>query len=155
MRILGLDLSSRAVGWALVEEGPKLQRWGVLRPKGRDFDERFLAAVDGVVELVESLGVDVVAVERPVYVRNAAVALKLGGLFFCVIYTLSRRGVAVRSYEPSQVKLAATGTGKASKEQVQRLVGAVFGAHLPEDAADAAATALCCLHRINSVTERD
>ena len=146
MRVLGLDLSSRAVGWALLEEGPTLLEWGIIRPRGKNFRERLAHAVEEVSALVERLKPDAVAVEAPVFVRNPKVALKLGGLFWTVTYTLGQRGVEIHSYEPSQVKLSATGSGRASKLQVQRMIGHILHQELPEDAADAAATALSHLH---------
>lgn len=147
MRVLGLDLSSRAVGWALLEDEDKLVDWGVLSPSGKEFSERLTSVVDGVCNLVRKLRPDAVALERPIYARNAMVAIKLGGIFWTVFYTLRKSKVAVFSYEPAQAKTAATGSGYASKEQVRRLLQHIFGKTLEEDAADAAAVALAHLHR--------
>jgi crossover junction endodeoxyribonuclease RuvC len=62
----------------------------------------------------------------------------------------SRRGLPVRSYTPSEVKAAITGSGRADKAQVGTMVTKILG--LPEmpkpaDAADALAIAICHLWR--------
>jgi crossover junction endodeoxyribonuclease RuvC len=58
---------------------------------------------------------------------------------------LARLGATVREYAPKRIKMAVTGHGAASKEQVGRMVKSVLGLddELPLDESDAAAVALC------------
>ncbi len=150
MKVLGLDLGSRATGYALLEarpDGPVLVDSGVMRPKGADFEKRMLEVARGVDALLERLSPEAVAIEKPVYVRNPRVAIQLSALYGAVYSRCVYAGFPVFAYEPSTVKKAVTSSGAASKEQVIRLVRAVFGETLPQDAADAAACALCHLHR--------
>jgi crossover junction endodeoxyribonuclease RuvC len=54
--------------------------------------------------------------------------------------------VACASYTPQQVKLAVCGSGRAAKDQVQRMVQALLGLDAlprPDHAADALAVAIC------------
>ena len=56
------------------------------------------------------------------------------------------RGIACRGYTPQQVKGAVCGSGRAGKEQVQRMVGALLSLPeppQPDHAADALAVAIC------------
>jgi crossover junction endodeoxyribonuclease RuvC len=57
----------------------------------------------------------------------------------------AQAGVRVRSFAPSVIKQAVTGTGRAEKEQVGRMVGVVLGIslHGSLDASDALAAAIC------------
>ncbi len=62
---------------------------------------------------------------------------------------LEQRGVSIAEYTPSEVKLAVTGYGAARKEQIGYMVRHLL--HLPavprpDDAADAAAIAICHAH---------
>ncbi len=62
---------------------------------------------------------------------------------------LVNAGIAITEYKPSEVKLAVTGYGAARKGQVGEMVRLLL--HLqsiprPDDAADAAAIAICHLH---------
>ena len=57
-----------------------------------------------------------------------------------------QRGIRVRSYTPQQVKGAVCGSGRAGKEQVQRMVQALLALPelpRPDHAADALAVAIC------------
>ena len=59
------------------------------------------------------------------------------------------RGVACRGYTPQQVKGAVCGSGRADKDQVQRMVAALLALPeppRPDHAADALAVAICDLN---------
>jgi crossover junction endodeoxyribonuclease RuvC len=62
----------------------------------------------------------------------------------------ARRGVPVALHTPSEVKAAVTGSGRAGKEQVQRMVASILRLDelpRPADAADALALAITHLWR--------
>jgi len=93
----------------------------------------------------------VMVVEKLIYARNPQVALKLGHARGVLLLAAARLGIAVVDYAPAEVKLAVSGNGSASKEQVQRMVQTVLGlATLPQphDVADALALAICHAHRL-------
>jgi len=93
---------------------------------------------------------EVMVVENLIYARNAPVALKLGHARGVLLLAAAENNLPVMEYSPREVKLAATGYGNASKEQMQRMVQAVLNLPaLPEthDIADALAIAICHAHR--------
>ena len=94
---------------------------------------------------------EVMVVENLIYARNAQVALKLGHARGVLLLAAAENDLPVMEYSPREVKLAATGYGNASKEQMQRMVQAVL--NLParpetHDLADALALAICHAHRV-------
>ena len=65
------------------------------------------------------------------------------------LLAIAHSGLAAAEYSPLQVKQAVTGYGKASKLQVQHMVGALLNLEYspkPDDAADALAVAICHAH---------
>ena len=66
-----------------------------------------------------------------------------------ILYTLARRGVAVTEVTPATIKLSVTGSGRASKTQMNYMVRQVLGLdeRVPEHAADALAAAYCLRKR--------
>jgi crossover junction endodeoxyribonuclease RuvC len=83
--------------------------------------------------------------------RHPATAVKMAQARGVVIAACGTVGVKVMEYAPRRVKQAITGSGAASKEQVQKMVGR----HLDMDefpgdehAADAAALALCAAFEV-------
>jgi crossover junction endodeoxyribonuclease RuvC len=66
-----------------------------------------------------------------------------------ILYTLARRGVPVTEVTPATVKLSVTGSGRASKTQMNYMVRQLLGLdeRVPEHAADALAAAWCLARR--------
>jgi crossover junction endodeoxyribonuclease RuvC len=90
-----------------------------------------------------------VAVERIFFSRNVQTAFSVGQARGVVLLAAAQAGLPVFEYTPNEVKIAVTGYGRASKEQVQRMVRTVLGlaaVPTPDDAADALAVAICLAH---------
>lgn len=86
------------------------------------------------------------AVEKLYFGTNTTTAMKVGEARGTVLLAASNAGVSVSEYSPMEVKLALTGYGKADKNQVQQMVKALLKLKdipRPDDAADAAAIAIC------------
>ncbi len=93
---------------------------------------------------------EVMVVENLIYARNAQVALKLGHARGVLLLAAAESGLPVVEYSPREIKLAVTGYGGASKEQMQRMVQAVLNMPKPPetyDVADALGLAICHAHR--------
>src|SRR5256885_14982333 len=95
------------------------------------------------------------AMEELFFAKNARTALTVGQARGVALLALANGGLAVSEYTPKQVKQAVTGYGGANKEQVGEMVRILL--HLksiprPDDAADAAAVAICHLHTASFLT---
>ena len=92
---------------------------------------------------------EVVAVEDVFHARNARSAFVLGQARGVALLAAAQSGAKVRSFAPSVIKQAVTGTGRAEKDQVARMVCALLGIDVTgrADATDALAAALCGLLR--------
>jgi crossover junction endodeoxyribonuclease RuvC len=98
---------------------------------------------------------EVMVVENLIYARNAQVALKLGHARGVLLVAAAEHNLPIVEYSPREVKMAVTGYGAASKEQIQRMVKDVLNmTHPPEthDVADALALAICHAHRCGSAS---
>ncbi len=153
-RVLGIDPGLQVTGYAVLEpsdNGPRVCEAGVIRSAaGRepaDMARRVKALYDGVCEVIDQWQPGVVAVEQLYahyeHPRTAILMAHARGAFFLAG---AQRGVPVLSYAAARVKKLVTGSGRASKEQMQHAVARELGlAKLPEphDVADALAIALC------------
>ena len=152
MRVIGIDPGSIITGYGIVEQGPGSIRHldnGIIAPgEGLPFPKRLHAIHQGVVALIERHRPTAVAIENVFVARNARSSLLLGHARGVAMLAASAAGISVVEYTPSQVKLAVTGSGRADKGQIQRMVRAILG--LPEvaaeDASDALAIAICHLN---------
>lgn len=149
-RILGIDPGLNITGYAVIEsaaQGPDLIEAGVIRPKGKTTPERLLVLHTSLSEIVTQLQPSVLAVEQ-LYAHYAhpRTAILMGHARGVMLLVAAQAHLPAASYMPTRVKKTITGSGRASKEQMQRTIQReLMLQELPEppDLADALALALC------------
>lgn len=151
MMILGIDPGSRITGYGVLDVGGPMPRYvasGCIRLQGDDLAQRLAQAYAGISELIALHRPGEFAIEQVFMSKNADSALKLGQARGTAIVCAANHGLPVSEYGPRQIKQAVTGTGSASKSQVQHMVVAILGLDgTPQaDAADALAIALTHAH---------
>lgn len=149
--VLGVDPGSRITGYGVIrglERRHQLVESGLIKAGSGDLVERLAAIYDGLTEVIDRHRPQEMAIEQVFVARNAESALKLGQARGVAIVVAAHKGLRVSEYAARRVKQAVTGTGAASKEQIQHMVRALLGLTRvpPSDAADALAIALCHLH---------
>jgi crossover junction endodeoxyribonuclease RuvC len=151
LRILGLDPGLVRTGFGAVEllpHGSELIEGGTIRPPtDAPLEERLRVLHDSLAAVLERIRPHAVVVEE-VYSKyeHPRTAILMGHARGVLLLAAAEHGVPVESYQASRVKMALTGAGRASKEQVQAMVTGLL--HLPEppspvDVSDALALALC------------
>lgn len=149
--VLGIDPGSRITGWGVVRElsgVATLVDCGTVRTGEADMSKRLGIIFKGIREVIVTLKPDVVAVENVFTAKNPSSALKLGQARGAAIAACALHDLDVHSYEPTKVKQAIVGVGRADKEQVAFMVATILGVKKPKwaiDASDALAVALCHL----------
>ena len=148
-RILGIDPGSRVTGYGVIEVVPTGSRHvasGCIRVAGDDMAGRLRRIVDGLREVSTRYAPSELAIERVFVNRNAESALKLGQARGAALVAMP--DIPVFEYAATRVKQATTGSGKASKSQVQSMVRVLLSlaGTPPADEADALAVALCHAH---------
>ena len=150
--IIGIDPGTNVMGYGLlgVNNGkPSLIAMGVLQlSKIEDHYMRLRRIYDRVLSLVEEFLPDEMAIEAPFYGKNVQSMLKLGRAQGVAMAAALGRQVPIAEYEPRKIKMAITGNGAASKEQVAMMLQRqlnIDSDDMPRllDATDALAAALC------------
>lgn len=147
-RILGLDPGSRICGYGVIDEHAGALRYvecGVLTaPAAHAMEARLGEIARGLREVIAELRPDVVAVEAVFVHQNPRSALALAQARGAALAVIGLAGLTVASYPPASVKKAVSGSGRAEKGQVARMVQVLIGlATLPlADATDALAVAI-------------
>ncbi len=151
-RILGIDPGSRRTGFGVVDfigDEPRYVASGTVKTIDGGMPARLKQIFEAVADIVAEHAPDVVAVESVFMHRNAASALKLGHARSAALCATFALDLEIHEYAPREIKQAITGTGAASKEQIQHMVVTLLGlsrAPAP-DAADALAAAVCHGHQ--------
>ena len=154
MRILALDPSLRATGYAVLEgtaEKPVVLASGTIKnPVSRPSHDCLVEIHDRLHELIQQHGPVSLAIELIIYVQNTRTAVILGAARGAALLAAARGGLTIHEYPPKLVKKSATGKGAAKKGQVAFMTRALFGLrHNPlPDEADALAVGLTHLRRV-------
>ena len=152
MRIAGIDPGLGTTGYGVIEalgHDVKLVEGGVIRaddPRA-SLEVRLSSLYDGVAEMLKQSGSDAVALEELYsHYDHPVTAILMGHARGVICLAAAKNGIPVFSYAATEIKLSTTGSGRASKEQVQRAVQARLKLRdipRPNDVADALAVALC------------
>jgi crossover junction endodeoxyribonuclease RuvC len=147
--VIGIDPGSRATGWGIVRpegRGLVLVGCGVIRPPaGLDLAGRMMTLSERLGSIIEEHRPQEAAIEDVFVSNNPRSALKLGQARGAALAAVASRRIAVAAYSPASVKRAVTGSGRADKRQVARMVQSILGLDRSpaQDAADALAVAIC------------
>lgn len=153
MIVLGIDPGTAATGYGVVKgEGSgsvALIECGVIRTRARDpLASRLHEIHAGVSELIARHRPAMLAVEDVFYAKNVRTTVVLGHARGVILLAGAEASLEIHELPPSEIKKAVTGTGAATKEQVQfmltRLLRLKSAPH-PSDASDGVAAALACL----------
>jgi crossover junction endodeoxyribonuclease RuvC len=160
--ILGVDPGTAVTGYGLVRLGdratPRLVECGVIRTKPRDpLAARLLEIATAMRAIIDRCRPDAIAVEDIFYARNVRTTVVLGHARGVILLAGAESGLDVHEFPPAEVKKAVTGTGTATKEQVQFMVARLLrlaAPPSPADAADAVAVALTLSMRVHLLPVR-
>ncbi len=148
--ILGVDPGTNFTGYGILEirnNRMSVVALGVidLRKDASHF-LKLKRIFDRVLSLIDSYHPDELAIEAPFYGKNVQSMLKLGRAQGAAIAAGLHRELPVFEYAPRKIKMAITGKGDASKEQVSAMLMHILHYKDPPDkldATDALAAAVC------------
>ncbi|MBE6318283.1 MAG: crossover junction endodeoxyribonuclease RuvC [Bacteroidales bacterium] len=150
--IIGIDPGTNIMGYGILGikgKTPSMIALGVIElSKFESHYLRLSRIFERVTMLVEQYLPDEMAIEAPFFGKNVQSMLKLGRAQGVAMAAALARDVPITEYEPRKIKMAITGNGAASKEQVQEMLRRILDIPrenlLPQlDATDALAAALC------------
>ena len=150
--IIGIDPGTNVMGYGVVGvagRAPEVVALGAVKFRAAESHYLRLRRIhESVLGLVEKYLPDEMAIEAPFFGKNVQSMLKLGRAQGVAMAAALERDIPITEYEPRKIKMAITGNGAASKEQVQEMLRRILSISrdrlLPElDATDALAAALC------------
>jgi crossover junction endodeoxyribonuclease RuvC len=151
MIVLGIDPGSHRCGYGVVaRDGSHLSviESGVLVPGALPIAERLGRILVGIEAVIARARPAEVSVEQVFCGASPRSALVLGQARGVALAAAARAGLPVFEYAPSEVKLAFTGSGRASKDQMLRTARTLLGVDADlSDEADAVALAVCHLSK--------
>ena len=108
------------------------------------------------LQLIEEYKPDELAIEAPFFGKNVQSMLKLGRAQGVAMAAGLYRDIPIFEYAPRKIKIAITGNGNASKEQIAAILKGMFALkELPAmlDATDGLAAAVCHFYQNNALSQ--
>ena len=152
MRIIGIDPGLARVGYGIIEVNNSIKKFldcGIIEThKKKKEEDRLFEIYQDLIQLIEVWKPDCAAVEKFFFYKSSTTisVVQARGV---IMMTLGSKNIPIKEYAPAQIKLAVTGTGKASKREILDSVMLSLNltyAPKPDDSADALAIALTKLY---------
>ncbi len=153
--ILGIDPGTTVMGFGLIAvKGNKMQLIfldELLLKKYSSHALKLKKIFEKTLMIIDEYHPDELAIEAPFFGKNVQSMLKLGRAQGVAMAAGLYREIPITEYSPKKIKMAITGNGNASKEQVAGMLQNLLGLKkIPDrlDATDGLAAAVC--HFYNS-----
>lgn len=157
--ILGIDPGTTIMGFGLIRVvGKKMHFLQLNELDLRKYSDHYLKLkliFERTVELIDTHNPDEIAIEAPFFGKNVQSMLKLGRAQGVAMAAGLSREIPITEYLPKKIKMAITGNGNASKEQVAKMLQNLLDLKtLPKnlDATDGLAAAVCHFYNSGRVT---
>lgn len=151
MIILGIDPGFGRLGYAILQGDKKNVRiidcdCFETSPK-LPYEKRLILLTNKVKKLISKHKPEIIALEKVFFTKNQKTALQVAEVRGALRYLAGLAKIPVYEYTPLEVKMALTGYGKASKDQIQKMLKSLLKIQfLPksDDACDALAISITC-----------
>ena len=157
--ILGIDPGTTIMGFGLIKVKGKnmefLQLNELQLKKYSDHYVKLKLIFERTLELIDNFNPDEIAIEAPFFGKNVQSMLKLGRAQGVAMAAGLSREIPITQYSPKKIKMAITGNGNASKEQVAKMLQSLLKINeLPKnlDSTDGLAAAVCHFYNSGKVT---
>ncbi|UOB19084.1 crossover junction endodeoxyribonuclease RuvC [Abyssalbus ytuae] len=148
--ILGIDPGTTVMGFGLIKvRGKKMEFLQLNELHLKKYNDHYIklkAIFERTIELIDTYHPDEIAIEAPFFGKNVQSMLKLGRAQGVAMAAGLSREVPIVEYSPKKIKMAITGNGNASKEQVAKMLQSLLDLKvLPKnlDSTDGLAAAVC------------
>jgi len=148
---LGIDPGYGRLGYAILKKKggrEELLDYSCIEtsPKSEHCD-RILEISEKIEKIIKKYRPEILAIEKLFFTTNQKTALNVSEIKGIVSYIALKNGLKIEEYTPLQIKTAVCGYGKASKEQVSKMVNLLIPLKkVPkyDDTYDAIALCLIC-----------
>lgn len=152
MRIIGIDPGTAIVGYGIIDynagESTLVTSGSIQTSKNLDDANRLKEIENDLTTIIQKYSPEIASVEKLFFCKNQKTVISVAQGRGVILATLAKFGIEINEYTPMQIKLAVTGYGKATKEDVAEMVKKQINYKtFPklDDTADAIAMAVCHL----------
>lgn len=155
--ILGIDPGTTIMGFGIIKVKERKMTLIMMNElnltKYKDHYLKLKLVFERTISLIEGYSPDEIAIEAPFFGKNIQSMLKLGRAQGVAMAAGLSREIPITEYSPKKIKMAITGNGNASKEQVAKMLQNLLSIkELPKnlDSTDGLAAAVCHFYNSNN-----
>ena len=155
--ILGIDPGTTIMGFGIIKVKERKMTLIMMNElnltKYKDHYLKLKLVFERTISLIEGYSPDEIAIEAPFFGKNVQSMLKLGRAQGVAMAAGLSREIPITEYSPKKIKMAITGNGNASKEQVAKMLQNLLSIkELPKnlDSTDGLAAAVCHFYNSNN-----
>ena len=159
--ILGLDPGLADMGWGIIENDKgtcKMLGYGSIQtPAKQDFIYRLLTIKQELTKLIKTYHPTIAGVEELFFAKNTKTALLVAQARGVALSVLADNDLKIFEATPLEIKMSLAGYGRASKDQIGKMVMTILKLKTmpkPDDAADALAVAITAAHSIKMLDKQ-
>ena len=154
-----------------IDPGTTVMGYGIINVRGENvslihFDDFSLKKLDNhylklkkifssLTEIIDKYNPDEIAIEAPFFGKNVQSMLKLGRAQGVAMAAGLVKEIPITEYSPKKIKMAITGNGNASKEQVAKMLQSILKfKEIPKnlDSTDGLAAAMCHFYNAKKIS---
>jgi crossover junction endodeoxyribonuclease RuvC len=148
--ILGIDPGFDRLGVCIIEKTLHKETLVfstcITTSKKDSFEARLAAVATGLTTILETYKPTELAIEKLFFTKNQLTAINVAEVRGVILYLCHIHGLSIHEYSPPEIKVAVTGYGKATKDDIALMVPKILGKalekNLLDDEVDAIAIAL-------------
>lgn len=159
MRVIGIDPGSLSCGYGIVERSGNALRVvesGAIRPgSSRTAPER-LGEINAQISLkIRTFSPSCMSIEKVFMAKNSKSAIHLGQARGAALAAAGAGAIDVHEYSSTGVKKSVTGNGRATKDEVKKMVSIMTGKSefAAPDESDAIAVAICHINNADAAAK--
>ena len=151
MHVLGIDPGIERTGFAVLEFDKKgaihvLDCGQIFTDKKFPLPARLQQLSQDLKTIIAQWKPVAAGIEQIFFSKNVKTAITVSHARGVIIEVLEDYGVAIFELNPGQIKLAVAGHGKATKQEIKKMIQCTLGISLKnDDTADAIAAGICLL----------
>ena len=152
MRILGLDPGLAIVGYSILDtvNGEIILNasGSIQTDKNKSDSSRLFEIQNDLQTVIDKYKPQTASIEKLFYFKNQKTVIPVAQARGVILAVLEKNGIPIYEYTPIEVKQMITGYGRASKDEVAKMVQiSVKYETMPklDDTVDSIAIALCCI----------
>ena len=159
--ILGIDPGTNIMGFGLINVLNNKMKLIQFHELHLNKHENHYLKLDQIfkrtIQIIDEHKPDEIAIEAPFFGKNVQSMLKLGRAQGVAMAAGLSREIPITEYSPKKIKMAITGNGNASKEQVAKMLQNLLKiSEMPKnlDATDGLAAAVCHFYNKESLIKK-